>query len=898
MRKFLMVVIALQLVKNYSNAQDISDIKLSKWYCCDLNEALSDISKQHNIKFLYDTARLRKIEYTVHPFNKPLETVLNQVCKENNLKYYTDQEGVVHVVDKWFEPEQKVMESKKTYTGSPTRNNFTLSGKVVDSENLESLPFVTIYVDGTGIGATSNVDGYFTLLNVPSDTVTVELRYIGYRNKKLYLSPTTELEKLTIKMEQETVNLQEVTVTADKQDVLQVSGTQAGMYKMSPIKLNALPNLGEKDILRSFQLMPGISAANENSSGLYVRGGTPDQSLVLYDGFTVYNVEHLFGFFSTFNSNAIKDVQLFKGGFESKYGGRLSSVVDITGKEGNKKGFNAVADISLMSVNGMVEFPIGNKITTILAVRRSWESPVYNKIFEQFTEDNEPGVMGGMGRFGGNSDQETKSYFYDINSKVTYRPNNKDIFSFSFYNGKDNLDNSLAPQFPSGFKGGRFDNFNMETIDLTNWGNTGMSAKWSRRFSDKLYINSLVSYSNYFSQRERSTSGGFTNNDGTTNTISRGVNESNDLKDYTTKVGIEYKLNSSNQLEFGLQTTFNEIDYSYMQDDTVSVIDRSTNGVVYAAYLQDKISLFNQKLTLTPGIRYNYFTSTAKSYFEPRFNAMYKLNRNWSIKGSYGDYYQFAKRVIREDITQGSRDFWVLSDNDKLPVSSAKQYVLGFSYETRNYIFDVEGYYKDLDNITEYSLRIEPGRGGIDYSENFFTGTGLSKGIDFLVQKKYGKLTGWVGYTLSQTTNNIPEFGDYDFYASNDVTNEFKVVGTYEWRKWVFGASWIYATGRPYTAPEGGYELELLDGTMQDYINVSVKNGNRLPNYHRLDLSATYNFMWGNQSKASLSFSLFNVYNRSNIWYKEYEIVDNEIIETPVYYLGLTPNVSFTIKFK
>lgn len=200
--------------------------------------------------------------------------------------------------------------------------------------------------------------------------------------------------------------------------------------------------------------------------------------------------------------------------------------------------------------------------------------------------------------------------------------------------------------------------------------------------------------------------------------------------------------------------------------------------------------------------------------------------------------------------------------------------------------------------MTEYSLRLESSRGGINYNENFFTGTGIAKGVDFLAQKKYGKLSGWIGYTISQVTSNIPEFGDYDFYASNDVTHEFKSVLMYKWRNWDIGATWIYATGRPYTAPEGGYELTLLDGTTADYINVSVKNGNRLPDYHRLDFSATLNFKLGGKSPASLEFSLFNVYNRANVWYKEYEIIENEVVETPVYYLGLTPNISFSVKLK
>lgn len=902
MKQRIVLTVLISLFFLNISAQDIQNIKLDDWMCCNLHSVLQDISKKYNVKFDYDIERLKKIDYNTHPISKPLSMFLDQVCKVNKLKYYISAEdSVIHIADKWYTPNQAVAKETKKYTGKPTRYNFSVSGKIIDTDTREALPFVTIMVKGTTIGATSNVDGFFTLFNVPTDTSTLLLSYIGYQKKEIFLTPDVKTTGLFVEMEPQTVGLDEVVVTAERQDILQINGEQTSIIKMSPLKLNTLPNLGEKDILRSFQLMPGISAANENSSGLYVQGGTPDQVLVLYDGFTVYNVEHMFGFFSAFNSNAIKDVQLYKGGFDAKYGGRLSSVLEITGKEGNQKEFNAAADVSLMSVNGFVEFPVGGKASVIVAGRRSWGSPVYNKIFDQFTDENEAPMGGGMGRPGGGgatTEQETKSYFYDLNTKITYRPTDKDIIALSIYNGKDNLDNSVVPSTSgsSRFGGGRF-NMNMETTDLTKWGNTGTSLKWSRQFNSRLYMNSLLSYSNYYSNRERSSSGSFTRGDNTS-TISRNLNEDNNLVDLSGKIDFEYKLSQIQQLGFGLQATQNEIDYTYLQNDTVSIIDRESDGQTYSAYIEDKLSLFGNKLSVTPGLRYNYFTGTSKSYFEPRLNVMYKLTDKIRLKGATGQYNQFAKRVIREDVSEGSRDFWVLSDNENLPVSSSYQIIAGAAYETPMYIFDVEGFYKKLNNVTEYSLRFERSREGVDYGENFFTGNGLAKGIDFLAQKKQGKVTGWLGYTIAQVTNNITEFGNYDFYASHDVTHEFKSVLTYKWRNWDFGATWIYATGRPYTAPEGGYELTLLDGTTADYINVSVKNGNRLPDYHRLDFSATLNFKLGENSPASLGFSLFNVYNRANVWYKEYEIIENEVIETPVYYLGLTPNITFSVKLK
>ncbi|NPD47889.1 TonB-dependent receptor domain-containing protein [Lentimicrobium sp. S6] len=676
-----------------SFAQDtILETNIDSWFCCDLDAALVDMSETYNLKFHYDKAKLKEIRFTEHPRNKPLKDVLDNICKYNKLKYFVNDDQTIWVVDKWFQRGQETVFETKVFTGASTKENFSIAGQVVDELSHESLPFVSISVQGNTKGTISNVDGNFTLINIPTDTSTIVFSYIGYEKKEVFLSPKTITSDLLITLKQQALVLNEVNVTAEIQDVMQVSKQQAGIYKMSPIKLQTLPNLGEKDILRSFQLMPGISAANENSSGLYVRGGTPDQVLVLYDGFTVYNVEHMFGFFSAFNSNAIKDVQLFKGGFDAKYGGRLASVVEITGKDGNQKGFNIAGDISMMSGNAFIEFPVGNKITATLSGRRSWKSPLYDKLFEQYTDVDEGGPQTGF-RLGGGT-QQTTSYFYDMNAKVTYSPSVKDRISFSFYNGKDELSNELNPD-AGGRPGG--EEVSIESVDETSWGNTGASINWSRQFSDRFYMNALVSYSNYFSLRDKSSSGSMISSDGESTSFTRGITEDNNLLDYTSKMDFEYQLNESNHIQFGAQVTHNDIDYTYVNADTLTIIDRKTTGQIYTGYLQDKLNLFDGKLIITPGLRYNYFTGTQKNYFEPRLISVYNLSDKWRIKASYGDYYQFASRVIREDVTGGSRDFWVLADDDQLPVSSSRQYILGAAYETPDYLFDVEAFYKDME---------------------------------------------------------------------------------------------------------------------------------------------------------------------------------------------------------
>jgi len=913
----LLLLLLLSLAGSVSGQKSL-DYKLSDWYLGTLDNVLDNISKQSKVQFEFDRQRLNAIHIDHHPISQPLKEFLDVVvCKNNKLKYYISDGGKVVIVDRWVVTNEVKIEEESHYKGKPTRYRFALTGRIIDNASVEPLPFVNISIKGTSIGTNSNADGYFTLPRVPSDTVSLVLSAVGYKPKTVYLTPQTPQSNLLVKLESESVAIKEVVINGEKQEVLQTN-SKVGMIKMSPIKLVSLPSLGEKDIFRSFQLMPGISAANENSSGLYVRGGTPDQSLVVYDGFTVYNVEHLFGFFSSFNSNAIKDIQLYKGGFDAKYGGRISSVVEITGKEGNKTNWGGFADISLMSANGFLEAPLGEKFTIIAAGRRSWQSPLYDKIFNKYSNTSStsgPSMPEGRNPFGKN---DLKSYFYDFNTKLTYRPTDKDIIWLSYYSGNDDLTNDISSGFKGGGPGGmggggevpRISNFSMSNNDNSNWGNHGVSLKWSRKWNEKFYGNFLIGYSNYYSNRDRTSSGSYEDSSGTSHSIKRGVMEYNHLDDYSAKADIEQKLNANNVLEYGINATYNKITYSYAQSDTVKLIDRRNEGLLLSGYLQDKISLYDNMLKITPGLRSNYYSVTGKMYFEPRLTSSYQLTDTWKIKGSIGRYYQFAKRVVREDIMAGNKDFWTLSDGKNLPVTYSDQIIGGVSWENNTYLIDVEGYYKRITNLTEYSLRFSkslangsfnPGHGGdqgtVTYEDQFLTGWGRVHGIDVLVQKKQGDLTGWIGYTLGRVVNHIDGYGNYDYYASNDVTHEFKAVATYHWRNWDFSGTWIYATGKPYTAPQGGYTVTLLDGTKKSFVTVSTKNGQRLPDYHRLDLSATLNMKLGGRIPATLGFSVFNAYNRSNVWYKQFEIVDNTIVETNVNYLGITPNINFTIKF-
>jgi ferric enterobactin receptor len=788
-------------------------------------------------------------------------------------------------------------------TGQVTKKLF---GQVIDSKSLQPVAYATIAVALQNTGVISDEKGFFTIL-VPSDTSTLIISSVGYKNNREKLVPGKVSSFYYFKLEEEVKQLNEVTVVAEKDRIARVSSGISSV-KMSPVLVAKLPNMGEVDVLRSFQLLPGVSATNETSAGLYVRGGTPDQNLLLFDGMTIYHVDHFYGFFSAFNANSIDDIELLKGGFPAKYGGRTSSVMVITGRPADFQKVNGTASLSLLSLNGAIEVPIlKNKLSLQIAVRRSYtdiiRTKLFNKIFNIYSDNSgniQPQNMpsGGFGRMQ-LSYQQPSFYFYDLNSKLTWKLNDRNTFALSLYSGKDNLDNSRDMSTGFGFPG--FSSAeSSERTDIAGWGNTGISGQWHKQWNNSFSSSVFVSSSNYFSNRDiKSTS---SSNSENTPSTRPGMNtlEDNNVKDISLRLRNEWQLNDNNLFEFGVEQIDNKISYKLVFNDTLTGSNKIQNGFQTAFYLQDKLTFFDKKLELNPGFRTTYYNVTEKVYYEPRFSSNYKVNEKLKLKAAFGLYNQYITRIIRDDILQGSKDFWLMADDSLISVSSSEHYITGFSYEKGSYFFDVEAYYKKLSGLTEYSARSTTigRRDGANRQDLFYRGTGYAKGIEFMIQKKFGLNTGWIAYTLSEVKYKYPDlnFGK-SFYALHDQTHEFKSVYSRKLGNWDLSATLVFATGKAYTAPVSQYQLTLLDGSKYNYIHVSDKNSLRLPDYHKMDLSASYNWI-GKEADKTLSVSIFNVYNRKNIWYKEFDIQENVMNVTDVTYLGFTPNISFTIRFK
>ena len=787
-----------------------------------------------------------------------------------------------------------------------------IGGKINDINSGETLPYAKVSIKDTNRVTTANQDGSFTILNIPVGSILV-INKMGYESKEIKV--TSDTKRLIInlyKLEKDSLIEDVVVVGSVNSNMMQQSGIS--QFSLSPDLTRSLPNLGEQDIFRSMQLLPGVSGSNESSSGLVVRGGTIDQNLVLFDDFTVYHVDHVFGFFSAFNNNAIKDVQFYKGGFGAKYGGRMSSVVDITGKDGNTEQFGIGASVSLLSTNAVVEQPFADGAGSfILTGRKSYQSDLYNDILESVTGENQNAQAGtstpgqfALGRFS----IEPESYFYDMNAKLTYRLPNDDKFSISFYNGADELDNSrdvdgnadisrLCELFDgNGPFGGTFCeeeiSFAVGTIDLSEWGNTGISAKYSHQWNDRLDTNFVISASEYFSYRDRliNTQVVYEDSDDEPTTGESSSNEDNQLDDFTVKIENDYYLNQWNTLSFGLQYTQQNIDFSLIQNGDL-VLETKNEGTTSTVYIEDEIVI--NALTVIPGLRVSKYSINDEVYTEPRLSIAYELNDTTQLRAAFGDYHQFALSVARQSIEEGPRNFWTLADGETVPVSKSSHFILGTTHYVGNYNFNIELFHKEYEGLSEFTqqtrpIRNEDGTGlTLILEQEFHTGSGTASGVELFLQKNIGDLTGWIGYTFSEVIYDFPTVSDTTYFADQDATNEFKTVLMYRWGDWDLASTFIYATGRPYTEVLG-----VVEDTFPPTYEVGAKNDLRYDDYHRLDLSFTYNFSRrGLDGQAGLS--IFNLYDRKNQWYTEYEIIEGEILETEITYRGFTPSLFFKV---
>lgn len=846
-----------------------------------LNRALFQLRKKYKVAIAYDNRALKEYKVSSNGNPIPLSDLLKSWLEPNGYTYEYLAATLV-VFPKLIEEEP---------VGNATRFNFVLHGKILDAETNEPLPFASVSEAKTGRGAYTNEQGYFTLNEVSSDTVVLNCSYIGYKSRMIRLTPADDVANYNIFLRKSRALLPTATVISELPSILETT-KRPSLQTMNVDLAMRLPNTGEPDIVRSLQLLPGVSGALENSSALHVRGGASDENLVLYDGFTIYYLDHFYGVFSAFNTNSIKNVRLHRGVFEPKFGGRASSILEITGKQGNLNETNVKLDLNFMSASVHLESPIlGERASMVLSMRRSYTdlvfSPLYRQLFNGVYNNSVlPSQSTDVNAFGG--DEQPDFHFYDVTAKIGITTDNDDRLSFSFYTGKD--------QLSIGYGEASIDQrFDIEYNDRSSWGNDGLGATWSREWDAIQRSNLTIGYSAYNSELF-----GFDSRTnlflGTTDTLFFDRNTT--IQDVSIRFNHDLRLRK-NLTSFGFAMTNYQVVNGLLESTGIDQeeIDLQSQADLYVQNVWTPTLL----MSVTGGIRAAFFTGTNKAYIEPRIISAYRLNEYMTLNAALGRNHQFIRNIRRQDLFLNTSDEWRLVDADRIPVLRSDQFSLGLSYERERFSIGIEAYQKWSDGTVQDALQFSSKDAGT-YDGDIVTGTGIARGLELLISKTKGKHAGWVAYTLSKAENQFDEITlEESIPAEFDRRNEFKAVYTYRPGRLHFNAVFVYASGLPYTPAFGTYELELLNGEIREFVAFGQLNSGRLPDYHRLDLSVYYDFQLG-IGNATVGLSVYNTYNRNNIKDRYYYVAGTEgddlfVSQRDQAFLGFLPALQLSVEW-
>ena len=746
-----------------------------------------------------------------------------------------------------------------------SQNNITISGTITDAKNGETLIGASVYTPEFGIGTATNEYGFYSL-KLPQGKIKIIYSFIGYSPIEKEIDLTKDLQINLELLSGET--LREIKVSAESNKEI-VNSTQMSVEKLSMKEAKLLPALfGEVDIIKTLQLKPGIKSGGEGTTGVVVRGGSPDQNLFILDEAVIYNPSHLFGFFSTFNSDAVKDVKLYKGGFPAQYGGRLSSVIDVKLNEGNKKEFTGAGGVGIIASRLTLEGPIKKDKSSFMISGRRTYADIITRQLNKRNEDKE------------DFNPIPDYYFYDLNAKFNIKINDKNTIYWSGYLGRD------------------FFKFSDDLIDVNfNWGNTASTLRWNRIINSNIFSNTSFTISSYNYK--------FDNRFGDIATFSL----TSGIQDYSIKQNFFYKPNNQHDIRFGAEFTRHEFEIGRLQfSDDAETFNfnggQNFTGNDFAAYISDDFEV-SKKLKINTGLRLSGFYN--EKFFggiEPRFSLKYSIKENFSVKGSYTNMSQYVHLVSTSGASLPT-DIWYPTDIVANPQRS-NQVAGGISWSINdNWLLTNELYYKWTNKVVDLrdgaQIFINDNLNG-----EFVFGKGRSYGNEFYLEKKNGKFTGWLGYTLSWSELEFDEIRNGDAFPPRyDTRHDISIVGLYQLnRRWNFTATWIFTSGAPTTIPVGRFFLQDIGGGNPEFVVpvYSLRNSFRMPNFHRMDLGIVCKF-WHRWGTSDLTLSVYNAYDRRNPFFLYIDIIndDNGIPQAfsakQVSLFPILPSLTYNFKF-
>lgn len=773
---------------------------------------------------------------------------------------------------------------------SYSQEKFTISGSISDIKNNETLLGVSVYIKDLKTGTNTNEYGFYSL-TLPKGIYVITISYLGFTEITEKINLETDIKK-NFKLTEESFQLNEV-IVSDKPNKINIKKAELSTNKLAISTVKKMPAiLGEIDIIKSILTLPGVTNAGEGQSGFNVRGGAADQNLILLDEATIYNSSHLFGFFSVFNADAIKDLKLYKGGIPAKYGGRVASVLDIYQKEGNSKDFHINGGIGLISTRLLAEGPIVKDKASFLVAGRSSYAHLFLKL----------------------TDNQNSAYFYDLNTKLSYNINDNNSLYVSGYFGRDvfSLNNSF----------------------VNTYGNSVLNLRWNHLYSNKLFSNASLIYSDYYYGLKLDFIG---------------FNWDSGIKNYNFKYDFKYYLDDKTKLDFGVNTVYydfnpgkieptnsssginpDQLDKKYAFEPAVYIdIEQTLSknisvnyGLRYSSfyrlgkqeintYTNNEAVVFNQELQIyekanPTGTKYYGRNKTIASFgnFEPRVALSFAINDNEAIKTSYNRMSQYL-HLISNTQSPTPLDVWTPSDSFLKP-QLLDQFAIGYfrNFKNGKYTLEVESFYKKIKNRLDYI-------DGADLIANnaieqvVLNGKARAYGLEILARKNEGRLNGWISYTLSRSEQQTPGRNENETGINNgewyktgwDKLHNLSITGMYKLNdKWSFGSIFSLQSGQPVTYPNGQYVYQ--DISVPSY---GLRNENRLPTYHRLDVSATL-VPYKNKIRkwyGEWVFSIYNIYSRKNAasisFRQNQDSGNNEAVRLSIF--GIVPSVTYNFKF-
>lgn len=754
---------------------------------------------------------------------------------------------------------------------------FTISGYVSDASSGERMIGATIIDKRNFAGTITNEYGFFSL-TIPGGEVTLQASYIGFANQ---LQTITLFRDTTLHFKlQSSAELEEIVVDAEKSGEQIQERTQMSTMEIPIEQIKSLPAfLGEVDVLKTLQLLPGVSGGSEGTSGLFVRGGSPDQNLILLDGVPVYNASHLFGFFSVFNADAINKVTLIKGGFPARYGGRLSSVVDIRMKEGNMQSYHGEGSVGVIASRLTLEGPIvKDKTSFILSGRRTYIDLITRPIMQSQNE--------------GNSTQGY--YFYDLNAKVNHKFSDKDRLYVSGYFGRDRAYFNNDYQYDE-------DTYRTEESGIA-WGNATAVARWNHMFDQKTFGNLTATFTDY----TFNISSNFKDEQETLPDTYFGFQYYSGISDWSLKYDIDYIPSPKHYIKYGAGVTYHtfrpgatefESDDPSFEIPPMSVGASNINATELDVYAEDDHEI-TDLFKVNYGLHVSGFFVGNSFYYgiQPRVSGRYLISPDLSVKASFSTMTQYIHLLTNSGIGLPT-DLWVPA-TDSVPPQRAWQPAIGIAYSfKKDYEVSVEGYYKKMHDIIEYldgSNYLVDGLEG--WEEKVESGEGWAYGAEFFIQKKSGQLSGWVGYTLSWSNRRFPTINlGETFPYKYDRRHDFEIACIYKLNDRIeFSGTWVYTSGQPITLPIAKYE-----GVFGEPVYAyEGRNGYRMMPYHRLDLNVAFHKEKKHWSR-TWNIGAYNAYSRLNPYfiYLEYDYQTNTNQYVQVSLFPIIPNISYEFKF-